>query len=645
MISPVKFIFALLLASLTVQAASEDPGKAAVDFLEKVRQGKLNLEPGGDTALSPQVSASKKQQIARRYERMARDLGTDPLEIGEIKQDEDFAAVIVRQLGDFDPSKLQIFPVALVKRGDKWAAAPVPASFENIGRIPPKDLRERLDLLERWMLLQQVADLENLREQAASLARKKIESRITVEELQNLTAQQALAKFLLACEQRDKPMILGLLGGLSKKLPDDWADRLKAAEKLSTTESRSLRMLTAPEVIRIQVGEEEEEDAILISIACLDPASAKSPSAAPSVELYHFDVVKNSEDLWQIHLPEILLSDSVGELDAGADDEEPDSALLEVFPQKFSAAHPPNPQESAALAQQVFLKTLEDGDLISLLRLTDLSHSPKASLDACSLAAQLWWSYHAPSSVHCAIPLAIKEEGNAALGIVQQFSTNNPDQLDARLLYYEKSANGWLWKAQPSPQLQTTFDAWAKEELKKKGEQWQETFLKESILAENIAALPSPTKEDAREKFGAWSEAIRHRNFEEILRHTARLKTPKSNSSLLKNLGYDIKSLQNGSQEIEITEIYQGKIWTAIGIKTGTKNQPSFPLYPMIQTPDGPRVLSEIDLFASSNRSRHFLNNTNLEKLAADTSQAAADELRALLAEHQKNIDAVKAGQ
>ncbi|NJM37183.1 MAG: hypothetical protein HC845_04540 [Akkermansiaceae bacterium] len=319
-----KIIFALILATLTAQAASDGPGKAALDFLEKVRQGKLNLEPGGDTALSSQTSESKKQQIARRYERMARDLGTDPLEIGEIKLDENFAAVIVRKLGDFDPSKLQIFPVALVKRDDRWAAAPVPASFENIGSIPPKNLRQRLEQLEKWMLLQQVNDLEKLREQAASLARKKIESRITPEKLRSLTAQQALAKFLQACEQKDKPMILGLLGGLSSKLPDDWSDRLKAAEKLSTSESRSLRILTAPEVIRIQVSEEEEEDSVLISIAYLDPASSKRPSAAPNVEIYHFDLIKDSDDLWQIYLPEILFNDDADELDADEEEDDPD---------------------------------------------------------------------------------------------------------------------------------------------------------------------------------------------------------------------------------------------------------------------------------------------------------------------------------
>src|SRR5688572_14656666 len=108
MTSPVKFLAALLAVSLSSHAASTDPGAAALDFLEKVRLRKLNLEPGGDTALSAQTAAGKKKEIARRLERMAKDLGSDPLELGEIKQDENYAAVLVRKTGGFDPNRLQI---------------------------------------------------------------------------------------------------------------------------------------------------------------------------------------------------------------------------------------------------------------------------------------------------------------------------------------------------------------------------------------------------------------------------------------------------------------------------------------------------------------------------------------------------------
>jgi len=225
----VKFLSVLLAVAMTAHAAPSDPGKVAIDFLEKVRQRKLDLEPGGDTALSAQTADEKKRQIARRLDRMASDLGSDPLEIGEVKLDENFAAVLIRKVGGFDPSRLQIFPVALVKRGAEWTAAPVPASFENAGAGYAIALRKRLESLENWMLREQVVDLEKLREQSAGRMRRKIEMNLPAKDLRSFNSKDVGERFLTACERKDQSTVLGLLGGLAAKLPDDWAARLNAA--------------------------------------------------------------------------------------------------------------------------------------------------------------------------------------------------------------------------------------------------------------------------------------------------------------------------------------------------------------------------------------------------------------------------------
>ena len=154
-----KIILALLAMAVSAVAASTDPGETAVRFLEKVRDKEINLDPGADTALSPQTSGSKRKQIARRLERMARDLGNDPLEVGAVKLDGDLAGVLVRKISGFDPNRMQVFPVALVKRGAEWAVAPVPASFGNSGVGYAAALRTRLNALEEWMLREQVLDL------------------------------------------------------------------------------------------------------------------------------------------------------------------------------------------------------------------------------------------------------------------------------------------------------------------------------------------------------------------------------------------------------------------------------------------------------------------------------------------------------
>ncbi len=211
----VKALRVVLAMTTAALANPSDPGASAVEFLEKTRAKSVNLEPGGDSALVAQTSTQKRQQIAHRLDRMARDLATGRLEVGAQQVDDDLAAVLVRKIGGFDPSEWQAFPVAMVKRGTHWLAAPVPASFENaaIGYTP--SLRHRLATLEDWMLNEQARDLPCLHHQAADRLRLQIATSLPPATVRGFAAGQAAQRFLTACEQRNLPAALGLLGGLS----------------------------------------------------------------------------------------------------------------------------------------------------------------------------------------------------------------------------------------------------------------------------------------------------------------------------------------------------------------------------------------------------------------------------------------------
>jgi hypothetical protein len=211
--------------------ATGDPGDTAVRFLEKVRDQKLNLEPGGDTALAPQTRDPKRREIARRLERMARELDDTPLEVGEIKLDGDIAAVLVRKSSGLDPNRMRVFPIALIREAAGWKPAPLPASFENTGLGYTPSVRRRIEALQEWMLREQVIDLARLRDQSARKIRENIEKSLPVETLRGLGSQQTAERFLSACTRRKLPEILGLLGGLSTPPPDDWTLRLASAEK------------------------------------------------------------------------------------------------------------------------------------------------------------------------------------------------------------------------------------------------------------------------------------------------------------------------------------------------------------------------------------------------------------------------------
>ncbi len=634
-----KFISVLIAATLTAHAAPSDPGKAAIDFLEKVRRRELNLEPGGDTALSAQTADDKKHQIARRLERMAHDLGSDPLEVGEVKTDENFAAVLVRKIGGFDPSSLQVFPIALVKRDAEWTAAPVPASFENAGTGYASALRKRLESLETWMLREQVLDLERLREQSSARMRQKIEVNLSVKDLRNCTAQQAGERFITACIQRDLPSMLGYLGGLAKQLPEDWAARLKAANHAVSAGSvvaRPWRLLTAPEVVRISIGHAEMDDQGEVIIACLDPAGNGRESGTPVVSTIRFGLTKSADGLWQIDPPDEFLQESVPSAEDPDENSDPD--LLDDFPVKWSAAHPPVHQPTAELAYQTLTGSLRDNGLPSVLTLMDLSSTPSAARAACIEAARIWWAIHDPVSVRHALPLAFKEDGAAAVGLYQFFSAKDPESYEPQAFYFVKSATGWCWNPTPTDKVKAPLQAWVDAETKRWPDQWQLTLMANCQNLEKIDGLPTPTADAAQGVVLAWLDATRRGDVPATLSLTTRLNTPESATTTLQNLGYEILGARHHQQAPLITGIYQGKCSMAVGLKINQDGKFIYPLYPVIQTAQGPRILAEIDLFAAGNRGRDFLNRTALARLwKADP--AAADDLKKLYTQHQSKTE------
>ena len=631
--SAVKFLLVLFAIALTAHAAPSDPGTAAVDFLEKVRLRKLNLEPGGDTALSAQTAAAKKDQIARRLDRMARDLGSDPLEVGSVKLDENFAAVLVRQVGGFDPSRLQVFPVALVKRGAEWLVAPVPASFENAGAGSAIALRKRLDLLENWMLRQQVTDLEKLREQATDRMRQRIEASLSAKDLRMLTEEQVENGFLAACERRDLPAVLGYLGGLAARLPDDWPARLKAAESAFSTGSSPAhpwRLLTAPEVARAL---DPQDDRGRIYIETLDPAGLGGAGNAPRMDSIQLEIIKTPDGQWQINPPASFLS-CLAETE-----ENPETPpRLSAFPDVWAQSNPPQPQPTAELVIKAVMDGLRDAKLHKLLSQTRPDDDPETSNKACLELARLWWILHDPSSVRPTMPLSVNAGKSSAVALVQFFSVRDPELFDPQALYFEKSAAGWLWTPCPVAETEQAFRKWVDTELRRWPGEWQQTLLADSVVLAGSDELPAPTKDDARQVVESWLEAARTGLVETALPLTARLADPRSGSITLQNLGHEISGFRRSSGNPEITGIYQGEIWTAVGVKIEHAGKATHPLYPVVATGRGPRIVVEIDLSAAGTRGRDFLNRAAFERLESFGSVDLANELRRLFAEHQATV-------
>ena len=627
-----------MLMAVSGVAVASDPGKTAVGFLEKVRAKTVDLHPGADTALARSTSEAKRDEIARRLDRMARDLGNDPLEVGKVKLDGDLAGVLVRKISGFDPNRMQVFPVALVKRDGKWLAAPVPASFENSGLGYGKPLRERLTALEDWLLRERVLDLATLREQCAARMRSRIEENLPAATLHKLDPVQVVERFLHACETRNPFEACGLLGGLSKDLPDDWPMRARAAEQALAAGPEVTgpwRALVSRDVLRVIVHREGDDHSALVSIGCLDPAGGVPNGSRPRVRLVHLDLSNSGDGLWRINLPGYFLQDEQGPDPAA--DEDLDMALLNAFAAKVRKQCPAAPKPTVGEARQAVIDALLHQRLPALVRLARLEEAPAEARERCVCAAELWWSIREPSSVRLPVPLGLHEEQDLAAASFQIFSARNPDRFDFKVLYFAKSDAGWLWIPKPESAVVEAFADWKTDQNERWRDAWQDQLLPDCPVLAKAPVDPAPSTESARQVVQCWLKAIRTGDIPAALRLSARLDLPDSKEALLRNLGYELIGALKNESAPTVTEVHRQGNWAAVGTKDASNGKAAFPLYSVVATPAGPRILPEVDLSEAGTRSRNFLNKASLKRLGS-FSASAEKNLKTLFAKHQAEI-------
>lgn len=635
-----KALLLFVALALPTLAAATDPAAVAVGFLEKIRTGNVNLEPDGDTALSANTLETKRREITRRLERTALDLEAGTLEPAETKTDGDLAAVVIQKLGGYDPGRLRVFAVALVRKDGQWRPAPVPASFENSGIGFAPDLRKRASALEDWMLNRQAQLLDTVRQQLAERMRKEILASLSLEDLRAMTAEQAGLRFVDACAKSQLAVMLGLLGGLQPELPDNWSSRLQYANAAVDTPatSRPWRLLVAPDVIRTVVHQESDDKTGGVALACIDPRHAKALTL-PKIELIQLDLERSAAGLWQVNPPKVFFdppattnNDNDDPFVADGDDDDQDD-LLDAFPACLRKTHPLRPQPTFAAALTALQEALLAPSPLPLLGLLDLTGPAKTARGGCVKAIALWASLHDPAYVRS--PVMLDSAPGTATGAAsfQMFSVRQ-EHLDLRVFYFEQGDSGWhlLSGMAPDTLCQERFAAeiaWAGTEAKRWSDSWRAKVLSDSVVVAPAAGTP-PTEADTRKFLESWFGAVASGDLGATLKLTARLDSKASPGRLLRNLGYEINTARKSKKPPVIASILCGKAWTVAAVTGKTGDKTTTAVYPVVGTPTGPRLLLEADLFISEERGREFLNKSSFTHVRDGAPAAVAEELETL---------------
>lgn len=499
------------------------------------------------------------------------------------------------------------------------------------------------------MLRQQVAGVESLRERLKERLKLEIRGRVNQEEIRTLSPETVGRRFIEASSRRDLPAMLGFLGGLQGTLPDDWSERLSAAENAVAAGDqvqRPWRLLVMPEVVRTVVYEEVDGGDALISLGCLDPAGGTSRPAVPWVEVVHLELSRSPEGMWRVDPPQAFLEE-VKEPEFFDEDLEVnlDADLLDLFPKNLRQQLPAVPRSTVSEAVAAFSEGLRAGDLNPLLALLDLDGDPRIARLGCSRLARAWQLLRDPVTVRHAVPLGFHEAGSAAVVVFQYFSSREPDRVDLKSFFFRKGPDGWLLSAGLKPEGDGIDEetaavvAWDREKTSEWQKSWRGEMLKASVKLDKIEG-PAPSEGESRRVVEEWLAAVAKGDVARALSLTAWLSNDRGGPQILRNLAYEIKAARDNAEEPALLEEFSGDVWSAVGVRARSSTEALYPLYPVVATSEGPRILIEIDLFASADggRRRNFLNNEAVRRTRAFTTPEAAAELKATLEKFQSQI-------
>ena len=610
-----------------------------MDFLKKVKAGEVDLKPGGDTALQEHTAEPKRLQILESLERLEVDLQGGSLELGAVRQEGDFAAVMVNKTGGFDSGHLQIFPVALVRQGADWLPAPVLASFENAVAGYTVPLRMRLGELETWMSKERVLGLADLIAESGERTRSLIRSSIVGEDLESDDIGKIADLFMEACATGNQAAVLGFLGGLGQPLPADWAERRKASQAAVSSGSNSnsvWRLLVSPNVVRVRVNEERNGKTGLVSVGCLDPARAGKGGTLGAIQILHLEFSKDGAGRWKIDLPNSLLHDDISEL--GSDDDL-DVDLLDRFPGNFRKANPVEKFPTSSAARDAVIGGLKSGGLRKLLEKADFRGSGKDGRIACGAAAEIWWSLNQPGGSRAPVELGFREEGMLAAFAYQFFSPGDPDRFELITLYFNKDGQDWVWSPgvvlEEESENHKTLSQWIRKSERAWRMSWRERLLASSERVDKIDFSSNPDEGEVVILVEQWLDALADRDLKAALAQTAWLgREGEIPVKTMRNLNYELENSRQGRGEI--LKVYHSSSWVAAGVSTGDGDKAKMSFLPILSTPAGAKVLPEADLLPGGSRTRKFLNRVSFDKLRQFSNEEKIEELRGLLKNSKK---------
>ncbi len=632
-----------------------EPGKAALAFLVDLRdEGRALDELLKDSMLSSHTGEIRRSAISQRLGRVGRYLRDNhyELEVADEKRDGDLAAVVLTAVSRHDPLEVDVFALGLREKKDvRWRVAPVPGSFDNVDLGYDEVLEKRAEALELWMGAERLVRLRALHEEVLGALRERMSGAVPRARIEGANPVQLVTAFVKACREGDLPAAMVLLGQFEGELTE--GDR-----RLQRIISRGLQrldrrgywhLLTSPDVVRVAVQEEGSDDLDAeVALLIFDPDRGKPVSLVRFVLLY---VGKR----WTIELPNGLrLADEDRVTFQRAllreQDYDEDNEFRNKFEKQFEEQHEPLRGATLKEAGARIGKILKEGSLEDFFRFLHRSENLSGSerRTAYRYLGAFWNVVHEDSKAASdGKLLEVIEHEDAGVLVFQLISTAQIERLNLTPLVLIRDENGWAI----SPGV-TTGGNYAKLDEGKRGRQdevgrrfeEQKDELTRKATAELLSRFVEARAQEGK-MVGEQEASQLVRRFRNLLREGKLLESFECGSLLdpeeglweaLKAMSYEYRGARQSSTPDREIQVQGGKAWAAVTLRvdSGLGVEPNYPMYLVVATSEGPRIVVDVGLRLATNKGREVLNKRVWERINVHLEEQESALVRSLFEGH-----------
>ncbi len=647
----VSIIF--LIAGVITSAKAKEAdiirsSKAAISYLEMLNSGDYNLTD--NTALSSYCSSSRITEIKTQlafYKKTSLSHG-DKYQLIDKKVLGSLAAVIIRAENQSSPLNTHIHALAMVEHNGTWLPAPLPGSFTNTISTYELDTEKATKNLEQWMAKEKNKYQTNARNKASNKLLSKVSQEAEKIDLKNITPEQLTLELIHALRSKDTPKSLAILGVASDVLAptlETLTSKLSNGLKINSIDNEWTLVKDAAALVQIMHLDTKNNK---VAVGFWNPLVKTEKRAA----ILYFPFYK-SEGKTFLKLPKLL---SIGLL-SRIERLRQRRRLSDVDRNKLLSKLPEKILQNTAVKTHTDKETLlttiigspkksEFLKLISLLpreaKFLNTAAQKKESLEAVSELLVRLQTMQSRSMLNPS-PFQNKNIALAPLHVINPHIPEEFTIINIWMIKLEKS-----WHLIPERILAKHGGAEINLTIQKLLQEMRATQkAAQAKLLHKITAgitslspplqLPPPSEALAKETLFNFFELLKSNKIRPALHYCAALDNT-SNQQILKTSSYLIRGKADQATVTQVLGYHQTDNWAALSLKTHPKSsdKKNYPLYLIVNTAHGCKVLLDIELHHSTNKGQELLNKKAWEKLTNSLPKESLSAVQALFKKHTK---------